>query len=213
MEYFDRIISLGQDCAVAANLRKFKFKDSTYPFDWNITNIKFIADCFRTKFAIFNEIFDCLERSGNGRPKYKDRIYFYHDSMNLECSITKNKYIRRSLRLHNLLCEDKKILFIRKAPKDTIAQIQHVIKLIRRNYPKLKFKILLINNLKEKNINPDFIIHRYKDIKSFNKCENDHYIHNDELMGYKCVSDELKKIKSIKFKQPDKKIDDIRSES
>ena len=28
MEYFDRIISLGQDCAVAASLRKFKFKDA-----------------------------------------------------------------------------------------------------------------------------------------------------------------------------------------
>lgn len=211
MEYFDRIISLGQDCGVAASLRKFKFKDSSYPFDWNITNIKFIADCFRTKFDIFNEISDCLERSGNGRLKYKNRIYFYHDSINLETNNIKSKYLRRSLRLHDLLCQDKKILFIRKAPNDTIDEIQHVIKLIKKNYPKLKFKILLINNLKEKNINPNFIIHRYKDIKSFNKCENDIYRHIDEIMGYKCVCDELKKFKSQKFKQPDTKKDDMNS--
>ena len=211
MEYFDRIISLGQDCAVAASLRKFKFKDSSYPFDWNITNIKFIADCFRTKFDIFNEISDCLERSGNGRLKYKNRIYFYHDSINLECLATKNKYIRRSERLHNLLYEDKKILFIRKAPNDTMDQIQHLIKLIRRFYPKLKFKILLINNLKEKNINPEFIIHKYKDRKCFSVYKDDIYRHIDEYMAYQCVCEELVKIKSEKFEQPERKIDDINS--
>ena len=32
MEYFDRIISLGQDCGVAGSLRTIKYKEFSYPF-------------------------------------------------------------------------------------------------------------------------------------------------------------------------------------
>ena len=47
MEYFDRIISIGQDCGVAGSLRKKGYKESSYPFDWSVTNLNFIKESFK----------------------------------------------------------------------------------------------------------------------------------------------------------------------
>ena len=51
--YFDKIISIGQDCSVGEGLRQLKFKDASYPFDWSITSLEFIKDSFFTKFNNF----------------------------------------------------------------------------------------------------------------------------------------------------------------
>ena len=211
MEYFDRIISLGQDCGVAGSLRKLEYKDATYPFDWNITNMVFIKHCFRTNFNIFNTMFDKIERSGNGHLKFNDNIYFYHETKNPNDKRLKEKYVNRAKRLHNLCSSNKKILFIRKAPSENIETTKKLVEIIKINYPKLNFKILLINNINEKNINDKNIIHKYKEINSFNKLSNDIFTHRDTLLGYKCVYEEIQKFKSIKFKQPERKIDDIES--
>jgi hypothetical protein len=32
---YTKIISLGNNCSVGTTLRKLKFKDASYPFDWN----------------------------------------------------------------------------------------------------------------------------------------------------------------------------------
>ena len=203
MEYFDRIISLGQDCSVAGSLRNIKYKDFSYPFDWNVTKLEFIIDCFTNKFNNFNEIFINCEKSGNGKLKYKNKIYFYHEPKKLNDNF-KKKYLIRSNRLINLLDDDKKILFVRKAPFDTIDNILILKNIINNNFPKLNFKILLINNIK--NIcNDKFIIHVFKPIETFLKFENDIYIHRNQKLSYESVYNEISKFKSIKFKQPNKR--------
>lgn len=211
MEYFDRIISLGQDCGVAGSLRKMEYKESTYPFDWNVTNMGFIFKCFRTKFKIFETVFRQSEKSGNGHLKYDNSIYFYHDTKNKFDKSLEQKYIKRGMRLHDLCSSNKKILFIRKGPDDNMKKIKKFIQLIIEVYPKLQFKILLINNIKEKNILPKYIIHKYKPLESFKQFSNDIWKHRDYFQAYKCVYEEISQIKSLKFKQPERKLDDIES--
>lgn len=201
MEYFDRIISLGQDCGVAGSLRTIKYKEFSYPFDWNITSLNFIIECFKNKFQNFENIInDCIP-SKNGKLKYKNDIYFYHDIT----KEIKEKYIKRGLRLHNLLNEDKKILFVRKAPNDLIQDIKFLKKTIQENYPNLNFKILLLNNIENENINDEHIIHKYYNLDCFVSYNNDVYKHRNMKRGYKCVYQELKNFDSIKFEQPEKR--------
>ena len=201
MEYFDRIISLGMDCGVAGSLRNIGYKDFSYPFDWNVTTLKFIINSFNSKFKNFENIFDKCEKSGNGSLKYDNSIYFFHDDKKVTNNL-KQKYIKRSLRLNNLLNSNKKILFIRKAPNDKIKDIQLLKKEIIINYPNLKFKLLLLNNIKKENIYDEYIIHKYKDSKCFLSYNNDIYLHQSREKAYNCVFEELKNFKSPTFKQP-----------
>ena len=201
MEYFDRIISIGQDCSVAGSLRKLKYKEFSYPFDWNVTNLEFIIECFNCKFTNFKNILNKCSTSSNGSLKYNNSIYFYHDDKSISNNF-KSKYIKRSTRLNDLLNENKKILFVRKAPNDRIKDIQILKNIIIKNYPNLYFKILLINNIKNDNISDDYIIHKYKNLDCFLSFNNDAYEHRNKKKAYKCVYEELKNFNSQIFKQP-----------
>ena len=178
MEYFDRIISIGSDCSVAGGLRNIQFKEFSYPFDWNVTKLKFIKDCFSEKFKNFEDILDKCEVSRNGYLKYDNCIHFYHHDKIMSDSF-KNKYKNRGQRLDNLLSENKKILFVRKGQKDTIKDLQILKKIIQNSYPNLKFKILLINNIKEESQQDNLIIHRYQNINCFLDFKNDNYFNRD----------------------------------
>ena len=202
--YYFRVISLGDDCVVAGSLRRFGYKECSYCFDWNITTLNFIIDCFNTKFSIFENLFENCKVSGNSRLKYNDSIYFYHEAKVVSNEL-KEKYKKRSKRLHSFLNETKeKILFIRKAKDDTIKDVQKLKNAIIHNYPNLKFKILLLNNIKQDNESDNLIIHKFCHKKNFihyDKCK-DICIHSNHKKSFDCVCDELKKINSEKFEQP-----------
>lgn len=201
MEYYDRIISLGQDCSVAGSLRNIKYKEFSYPFDWNVTKLNFIIDSFNSKFTNFEYIFDKCKISGNGHLKYNNEIYFYHDNKHVNEAL-KTKYIKRGKRLNDLLNGSKKILFVRKDPNDTFNEICLLKDIIRFNYPYLNFKILFIHNIKNIVSCDEYIIPSYYDIDCFSTYKNDVYGHINQKLAYNIVYKELKKFKSIEFEQP-----------
>lgn len=200
--FFDRIISLGGDCSIAGSLRDLKYKEASYMFDWVVSDIDFVIKSFETEFKIFDNLFKHCVKSGNGQLKYDDKIYFYHDSPIVNNEI-KQKYIRRSNNLKKLLNSGKKILFVRKSKNDGLSKIKKLKNIIKKTFPSLSFKILLINNIKENNNDKD-IIHIYKSsIECFLNYDNkkDIYSHMNQKKSYKVAFDEINKFISIKIKQ------------
>ena len=49
-EYYYRIIPIGGDCGVAGSLRKKGYKETSYCFDWTVSKLNFIFDCFNNDF-------------------------------------------------------------------------------------------------------------------------------------------------------------------
>jgi hypothetical protein len=149
-QYYYRIIPIGSDCGVAGSLRKIGYKEASYCFDWMVTKLNFIIDSFNSKFKNFETLFEKCETSGNSYLKCNNNVYFYHDDKTVTNAL-KQKYIKRSKRLHEL-CKNckKEILFIRKAAgaggggggDDTIEDVLKLKEAIIHNYPDLKFKIL-----------------------------------------------------------------------
>jgi len=205
--YYFRVISLGADCAVAGSLREIGYKECSYCFDWTVTTLDFVIDCFNTKFKIFENLFEKCEVSGNKSLKYNNSIYFYHEVKKVSNAL-KEKYIKRSKRLHDLLSETKEnILFIRKGENNTIKDVQELKNAIIHNYPNLKFKILLLNNIKQDNVVDNHIIHKYWSQSCFikyNEKKDIWYYESKKThsKSYDCVYQELKKINSEKFEQP-----------
>ena len=204
-QYYYRVISLGGDCSVAGSIRKSEYKESSYPFDWTVSKLTFIIDCFNSKFKIFENLFSKCEKSGNGKLKYNNSVYFYHDDHNVSNAL-KQKYINRAKKLQTLLNETRKnILFIRKGKTDTIKDILKLKEAIIYNYPNLQFRILFLNNIvNSDNYLDENIIYKYSDKECFlyyNR-STDIYKHSNSKKSYKSVYNELKTIKSEKFIQP-----------
>ena len=57
--YFDYIISLGNDCSVAGSLRKLKFKEASYPFDWILSNPYFTRVAPSARDPAINQTSSC----------------------------------------------------------------------------------------------------------------------------------------------------------
>lgn len=204
--YFDRIISLGQDCGVAGAMRTIGYKEYSYPFDWNVTFLEYIFECFNNKFSNFDEIFKNTTFDNLGHVNYKNICYFYHDKKNIIDNEIIDKYKRRGERLNNLLNSNKRILFIRKDKQATTKDMILLKELIIKKYPNLKFKILLLHNDKNEKINDDdYIIYKYVKIDCFireSKKNPGIFEHTNGKLAYDCVYDQLKNYSSVKFPQP-----------
>jgi hypothetical protein len=122
---FDFVFSLGENCAAAMYLRKFKLRDMSSPFDW-VCNVPLIdrVDLLLNNFSGFLERENLVKISKmeGGDPKHdyyhdkKSGFKFYHDfpaMIPLEQSFpeVKSKYDRRIARLiarlqhaHRVLC-------------------------------------------------------------------------------------------------------------
>ena len=204
--YFDRIISLGQDCGVAGGMRNIGYKECSYPFDWNVTFLEYIFECFNNKFSNFDEIFKNSKIGSYGIVNYKNICHFYHDKKYIIDKEIIDKYKRRGKRLNNLLNSSKRILFIRKDKDTKIKDMILLKELIIKKYPNLKFKILLLNNDKNEKTNDDYIIHKYIGSDCFLEESNRKpgiFKHTNIKLAYSCVYDELKNYSSVKFSQPD----------
>lgn len=209
--YYDKIISIGSDCSVAGSLRNLKYKDATYPFDWCVSKISFILDCFDSDFLCYENIFNKisnLKESGNGYIQYNDKIFFHHEVKykNLNDKLLlfyKNKYNKRIDRFRKLLKSNKKILLVRKTlNNDEIYEIIKLLDIIKNKYKLSNISILCIsdkisdlysnNNLQIKNISSE----------SFLTIKNNIYIHKNQSLAYDNIYNILKSYDSIKYEQP-----------
>ena len=48
-------LTIGFDCSPASALRNLNLRESALPFDWVISNIKFLQRCFETNFEYFHK--------------------------------------------------------------------------------------------------------------------------------------------------------------
>lgn len=120
-------ISLGVQCTIPLFLKNNNLRKEAYPFDWIISNPKFIYEILvlllnncNISDLVINHFFYCLLKadcakienyiiSKNGfalyNPKYN--VIFPHDEYNYN---TVQKYIRRFERLKNIILNDNKII-------------------------------------------------------------------------------------------------------
>jgi hypothetical protein len=176
MEYkYDLFISLGSVCSIAHTLRNLKLRTSSGPFDWYVSNLSKIHDAFKNDFKKYFDLNNItIDNSNNGYSKDKDNnMLWFHLPKYQELKDNNETYIntlntinRRCERLLTNCRSNKSILFIRKHQNETTNDMVEIENLIRYKFPKLNFKILLINNIKKcdkvKNI-----IHQYLDINAF----------------------------------------------
>ena len=104
---FDYFVSLGHRCCVGQSLNYMR--KSSFPFDWQVTNMKVLSQIFKDEFKNF----------------YPDsgvdfaHVIYYQDENDQETDIinetaTSDIYTRRSKRLVKLLKEnERKLLFVR----------------------------------------------------------------------------------------------------
>lgn len=161
-------ISLGSTCSVAQQLRNNNLAGGSLPFDWirtpDFTDIlKLIANRF--KDYLTDEMFQYkmssdkfVVRSGEseyGSAIYTHKLYnigFYHDfradlEFREQYDMFKLKQQRRIERLYNLLESEDEIVFIRddlKPHRLTAELVNRFIEYMSDNYPRLKFKVILI---------------------------------------------------------------------
>jgi len=146
------IIPIGIDCGIADFLKKYNLRTFSFPFDWAVS-YNGVSGCIDDDFKYFVEPL-------NNRINIYD-IYFHHDFENsLLLNEDKQKYIRRSQRMVNILeTSDEEIIFCRKGHachhhhehsgkySDIVSDIEDSEKLdiiISNKYPHLKYKIIVI---------------------------------------------------------------------
>lgn len=140
-EHFDLVISIGTDCSVAGSLRAIGYKDSSYPFDWAVTDdFEWVIQNFSDDFTGYRA--ELTAPANDTRP-----ILFPHDDKATKAFV--EKYTRRIDRLLSI-CGQKsppRVLFVRKGEHDQISQATRLAHIIEDKYPDLEFKVLLLNNL------------------------------------------------------------------
>jgi len=158
---YHKCISLGGDCGVGVALRELKYRDEAYPFDWIVSDIKFLHYFFETyrNTKKFPQILCDNNIKKKGQNKYRsyisnvqETLFYYHDepyeilinvSDNSNLNEAIEKYQRRVERLLDICrLNNRRILFIRKSGKDTIKDILYLCDLIHQSFPELKFDIL-----------------------------------------------------------------------
>lgn len=169
---FDLILSIGQDCACAVYLNKFKLRNSSYPFDWLTksnfdTRINLILNGF--KDFCNKEDFVKLENIRGEIADYKNieyenkktNFYFYHDfDINLEFDkayeIVKERYERRINRFYNNINKSKDILFVFWGRSDVInnEQLKEYYKKLNNKFQNQNIYLLILENIPNQN---DFI--------------------------------------------------------
>ena len=118
MEQYKHVISLGSFCSVASEIERFGMRDSSYPFDWQLTEWSGILYCLRNEFKDILAYED-LYQSTKYHAVYKNiskGITFVHDfdkykSLEEQLENVRGKYNRRIERFYRAIGEPT--LFIR----------------------------------------------------------------------------------------------------
>jgi hypothetical protein len=142
------IIPIGVDCGMAEFVKKYNLRNTSFPFDWNVT-YNGVSKCIDDKLEFFTEPLN------NRINKYD--IYFHHDFENPDLfNQDKEKYIRRCKRLINILeTINEEIIFCRKGHGchhhneheniiNDIDDVENLDIILSNKYPQLKYKIIVI---------------------------------------------------------------------
>ena len=202
-EFFDEIIPIGGDCSIGEAISHFKYRKCSYPLDWNISTIDFIKKYFGSKLRYLESVIEQSKQISNSSiPGIEDLFYFQHDAKTSKESMIK-KYKKRNNRLNHLLESDNKILFVRKWPSDTVRDMLELKSIINSVYPNLKFKILILNNIKGEIVNDQSIIHHYCESDCFlKKNKNGIFSHTNSKKSYESMRKSISQFTSNKYKQP-----------
>lgn len=150
MKKFEHIISLGFFCSPAMELERKGLRDSSYPFDWLISDFEGVLACLNNNFSDFLH-FNNLYQSKKNKAHYLDINYkfeFFHEfnefeSLESQLPDVKKKYQRRILRFFECIKEDT--LFIRYIKDQTEADY------INQNFSNI------LNTIKKSNQNNEIL--------------------------------------------------------
>jgi len=108
-----KFISIGCNCDVAGFLKRKKFIDLTYPFDWIWSNIEFIKSTFRDDFHSFTDIQNLtvhrltpflhtyIKNHDNSAISLHDADYLTETEYIEKVPYINEKYKRRLIRMYN----------------------------------------------------------------------------------------------------------------
>ena len=169
-------ISLGNDCCIAYQLKKYNKLEKYYPFDWIKTkNFNVILDLIENKFENFinpeylvkykdsDKFFSFSDDDNNNnycnteKEIYKNTLYnicFYHDIINEEFY---NKYNRRINRFYQDIIDmqyNNLIVFYRFVGSKNLNENskKRFDKIIKNINPNVKYKLIEIIALQNDNI-------------------------------------------------------------
>ena len=151
---FEHIISLGHNCNIANSLIDINARGTSFPFDWTLTTIDYIIQCFDTKFENFFNI-DLMDESPKGQQNcanYKNLIYFVHagqyqylkNDSNFYKS-RKDQYERRIKRLYEKLNSKTNILFVVDNHYSTFENLSKLIYKLNECKFKANIKLLVFS--------------------------------------------------------------------
>jgi len=205
-EFFDEIIPIGGDCSIGEATSYFKYRKCSYPLDWNVCTINFVKEYFKSKLNCLKSFIQKSKpTSKEGIMGVDDYIYFQHDSRHTISKDMIDKYKKRNDRLNTLLEGESKILFVRKWSSDTLNDMKELKAIIHSSYPNLKFKILILNNIKNEVSDDKSIIHHYYDLDCFFKEDNSSgkfFSHRNATKSYQSSRESISKFDSNKYNQP-----------
>lgn len=153
-----KIISIGPSCVAAELLKYNNSRTESYPFDWARSNILSVINVLKNGHDFYIKYNIETKNSKIYWKKHFEIIYYpHHDYKN------KDYFIRCSNRLFNILNSDQEVKFLYMSDDEVKSDIGPVnreimildnelellIKILDENYPKLKYEIIMIYNIKD----------------------------------------------------------------
>ncbi|MGQ9369013.1 DUF1796 family putative cysteine peptidase [Azospirillum sp. ST 5-10] len=171
---FDRIVSLGGNCAVAWHLRRHFGFDRAYPFDWWVTPFSAVLSCLRTEFS---ELFKDIERSEDRKTVLCKRygIRHHHDFPRGQDGLITDdwrNYISEAKEKYQKLCSrffqhdaGDKILFVRQhgsispnaADQRASGDAIDLLDILQQSFPAALVSLLFVDPPKQDNV-PDNVL-------------------------------------------------------
>jgi hypothetical protein len=158
--HFEHIIPLGHNCEIANALIDVSARRASYPFDWTLTHIDYIHECFTTQFHNFfaKELLTNSRKSTKNGGKYKELITFVHAGRYKDLmadpelyTSQKNKFQKRIERLYAILNAQTTILFVIDNFFATFENLSKLIRLLKKSRRfKAIIKMLIFGGGKEK---------------------------------------------------------------
>lgn len=149
-------ISLGTNCAISYQLKKYGLRKEAYPFDWCNVNFKNLLNVLENNFIDYNEL-EIKKFSTNHLHidtsigtyilKNKYGITFAHEVLdNSTLDLFSDTLSRRIERFKNLTDNQTKIVFIRIELEEKIINYDELIKLLENYIQNFKLIIICKNN-------------------------------------------------------------------
>ena len=151
---YAKIISLGQACDAANQIRRIFDQTEAYPFDWLVTPYDGLVAMIERRFADFLDEGNLeVERRGVLDTRYKVRLlHDFKDKHAFRQTLpeVKAKYLRRIERFDAILGAGGPILFVRSQQYDDAdvvdeGRARRLLALLRRTFPDTPIDLLVQN--------------------------------------------------------------------